>query len=289
MFNPNDIYQPSEKKSLREKQIYNIYRYTSSFFKDFNENLRRNIIPRYTYELISYVNMFNFIKNNRVSKPLKTYRGVRISEELIQNFKNSITGVESSFISTSSDENVARSFISRYNYKCCIMIIDIPEDAYACDISDYSDSGHEKEILIAPGKLRLVKHENNIYYCQYENDYENIVMNTIYPLVITPSKCEMCDRDATLVLNGSNLCIEHSIEVKNMPDYIFKFEYNKNHVILDTTENPIFRYGHLHRSKPKKSVRSKPKKSVRSKSKKSSRSKPKKSSRSKPKKSRSKK
>ena len=136
-----------------------IFDYTYTEFVELNERLRNNsVLNSRQLEIIDLID--TAFDNVPVTQtPIMLYRGVRI------NFRERLLSDINSYVSTSYDLNVAKSFTGK---QCCLLKIIIPPGSSILPIEGISRSPNEREVLL-PRYGKLVITNTNIYSDQVKN------------------------------------------------------------------------------------------------------------------------
>ena len=249
--------------TLQQKQIASVRKYTGEYYQNFNRDLRDNSIPTNTESLTDYVNIWNFLNNNRITANIIVYRGVRINpaiQEESDRFQRSLHSRNTHFISTSLDRDIAQGFLAGYD--CCLMRILLPAGSLACDIRPYSIFGGEEEILLAPGFIEQLDDDNSItagrqYECSYQNYRDNEVIYDIYRRTIEPENCIECGINPAVIY--CHTCRQNYCLQDYAPVHVEKYagqnhiNYAKVEVLRNTSDDILMNF----RAKSSKTRKSK--------------------------------
>ena len=136
----DDIYRILEPQfnyvqTLRPEIKNAIMDYSDTSYSDLNERLRSGIVlTRYQRNLIDLIDEA-FEGVPPTEQPITVYRGV----------KGTFVPDTVSYVSTSSDPNIAKSFTGKH---CCRLQILIPPGSHILPIESISNSPNEREILL---------------------------------------------------------------------------------------------------------------------------------------------
>lgn len=143
---------------LDDNDLISLKYYTSSGFKYINKilNYGESSIPDTWSNIIkNYINKIDNVFKNipPTTKTFVVYRGIKLDTKIESDFTSL------SYVSCTSDKNVALRFNAKKKMPCCLFEITIPKGSHIIPLETITENKNEMEILLPrDSEFRMVKH-----------------------------------------------------------------------------------------------------------------------------------
>lgn len=144
---------------LDEKELYSLKYYTSSGFEYINKilNYGKSSIPEGAVNVIkNYINKIDNVFKNipPTTKTFVVYRGIKLDTKIDSDFTSL------SYVSCTSDKNIALRFNAKKKMPCCLFEITIPKGSHVIPLETITEHKNEMEILLPRDSEFQIIHHN---------------------------------------------------------------------------------------------------------------------------------